>query len=309
MFYEKKRIKNKLYLLIMTIKNLLISGGGLNGMIFLGIIKELVEEKYLNLDEIETIYGASVGSLIGVVLCLKIDLNDIVHYFVERPWHKSLEKLNFNSSTFLNFFSDKGVIDDKLIKIILSNLLKAVELDEDITFLDLYNYSNKHLIISSVNLNTFRLDEFSYKTTPHMKIIDGVYCSCSIPLIFKPKYLNNTYYIDSGLIKNYPDREILKYGNKDETFGIAVLTPAEEIQINQNDDIFKFIYKIIQKLLVKFTRENDKILKYEIKFEHKSSLNNGNSYDFFANKEYRKNMFEKGIKKAKLFLQSLNNSV
>ena len=54
-------------------------------MIFLGIIKELVQEKYLNLDEIETIYGASVGSLIGIVLCLKIDLNDIVHYFVERP--------------------------------------------------------------------------------------------------------------------------------------------------------------------------------------------------------------------------------
>ena len=71
MFYEKKRIKNKLYLLIMTIKNLLISGGGLNGMIFLGIIKELVQEKYLNLDEIETIYGASVGSLIGIVLMFK----------------------------------------------------------------------------------------------------------------------------------------------------------------------------------------------------------------------------------------------
>ena len=46
-----------------------------------------------------------------------------------------------------------------------------------------------------------------------------------------------------------------------------------------------------------------------LNLRHKSSLNNGNSYDFFANKEYRKNMFEKGIKKAKLFLQSLNNSV
>ena len=82
MFYEKKRIKNKLYLLIMTIKNLLISGGGLNGMIFLGIIKELVEEKYLNLDEIETIYGASIGSLIGVVLCLNI-VNDIIDIIID----------------------------------------------------------------------------------------------------------------------------------------------------------------------------------------------------------------------------------
>ena len=43
MFYEKKN-KNKLYLLIMTIKNLLISGGGLNGMIFLGIIKNLYKK-------------------------------------------------------------------------------------------------------------------------------------------------------------------------------------------------------------------------------------------------------------------------
>ena len=78
----------------MTIKNLLISGGGLNGMIFLGIIKELVQEKYLNLDEIETIYGASLVLLIGIVLCLKIDLNDIVHYFV-KDFSKITRKVKF----------------------------------------------------------------------------------------------------------------------------------------------------------------------------------------------------------------------
>jgi len=293
----------------MTIKNLLISGGGLNGLIFLGIIKKLLDEKYLDLNNIRTIYGASIGSLIAVILCLKIDYNDIIKYFTDRPWHKVIDKLELNSSALINFFSNKGIIDDKLIKIILSNLFKAVELDENITFLDLYEYSNKHLIISSVNVNNFTLDEFSYKKTPHMKIIDGIYCSSSIPFIFKPKYINDTYYVDSGLIKNYPDKQILEYGNIDETFGIAVLTPLNEIQINQDDDIFKFMFKILNKLLVKFTREKEKILKHEIKFEHVSSFSNEKTYDFFSNKEYRKEMIEKGIKKAKLYLMSLNNGV
>tara|TARA_X000000950_G_scaffold42032_2_gene46398 strand:- start:23843 stop:24724 length:882 start_codon:yes stop_codon:yes gene_type:complete len=293
----------------MTIKNLVISGGGLNGLIFLGIIKKLLDDKYLDLNNIKTIYGASIGSLIGVILCLKLDYNDIINYFIERPWHKVINKLDLNSSSLINFFSDKGLIDDKLIKIIFSNLLKAVDLDEDITFLDLYKYSNKHLIISSVNVNTFTLDEFSYKKTPHMKIIDGIYCSSSLPLIFKPKYINGSYYIDSGLIKNYPDEQILKYGNIDETFGIAVLTPLNEIQINQDDDIFKFVYKLLHKLLINFTREQVKVLKHEIRFEHVSSFSNEKTYDFFSNKEYRKEILEKGIKKAKLYLMSLNNSV
>ena len=293
----------------MTIKNLLISGGGLNGLIFLGIIKKLLDEKYLDLNNIRTIYGASIGSLIAVILCLKIDYNDIIKYFIDRPWHKVIDKLELNSSALINFFSNKGIIDDKLIKIILSNLFKAVDLDENITFLDLYEYSNIHLIISSVNVNNFTLDEFSYKKTPHMKIIDGIYCSSCLPFIFKPKYINDTYYMDSGLIKNYPDKQILEYGNVDETFGIAVLTPLNEIQINQDDDIFKFMFKLLNKLLVKFTREKEKILKHEIKFEHVSSFSNEKTYDFFSNKEYRKEMIEKGIKKAKLYLKSLNNCV
>ena len=44
-------------------------------------------------------------------------------------------------------------------------------------------------------------------------------------------------------------------------------------------------------------------------FKKKGSKLDQKTYDFFSNKEYRKEMLEKGIKKAKLYLMSLNNSV
>lgn len=293
----------------MTIKHLLLSGGGINGMIFVGIIKKLLDEKYINLDKIETIYGASVGSLLGLILCLKIDYDDIIKYLIERPWHKAFKKIDFNAETFFDIFSKKGVLDDKLMKIMMSNLFNAVDIDENITFIDLYNYSNINLIISSVCMNTLELEEFSHEKTPLMKVIDAVYCSSSIPFIFKPKYINNSFYMDSGLIKNYPDDRILNYCKNEEIFGLSILTPNDEIQINQDDDIFKYFYKIINKLLINFTRENDKLLENEIRFQAETSMGNEKLWDFFCKKENRQWFFDIGIKKAEFYLRTLNNRV
>ena len=293
----------------MTIKHLLLSGGGINGIIFMGILKKCTDEKYIILDNIETIYGASVGALLGLILCLKIDYDDIIKYIIERPWHKALKKIDLNAETFFNIFSEKGILDDKIMKIIMRNLFNAVDIDENITFIDLYKYSKINFIISSACMNTFELEEFSHKKTPLMKVIDAVYCSSSIPFIFKPKYINNSFYMDSGLVKNYPDDRILNYCKNEEIFGLSILTPDEEIQINQDDDIFKYFYKVINKLLIHFTRENDKILKNEIRIKMGNSISNDKLWDFFCKKEERQKKFDIGIKKGEFYLRTLNNSV
>lgn len=293
----------------MTIKNLLISGGGINGMIFVGIIKKLIDEKYIDLNNVKTIYGASVGALLGLILCLKIEYNDIIKYLIDRPWHKAFNKIDLNAETFFNVFTEKGIFDDKIIKIVMSNLFKAVDIDENITFKELYNYSNINLIISSVCMNTYELTEFSHETTPMIKVVDAVYCSSSIPFIFKPKYINNSFYMDSAFIKNYPVKNILNYCKNEEILGLSLLTPDEDIQINQDDDIFKFFYKITNKLLINFTRENEKILKNEIQVTVRNSVGNDKLWDFFCEKEERQKKFDIGLKKADFYLRTLNNSV
>lgn len=293
----------------MTIKHLLLSGGGINGMIFTGILKKLIDEKYIELDKIETIYGASVGGLLGLILCLKIDYDDIIKYLIERPWHKAFQKIDLNTETFFNVFSEKGILDDKIIKIMMSNLFKCVDINENITFKELYEYSKINLIISSVCINTFDLTEFSHEKTPLMKVIDAVYCSASIPFIFKPKYINNSFHMDSGLIKNYPVKNMLNYCKNEEIFGLSLLTPEEDIQINQDDDVFKYFYKLMNKLMIRFTRDNELILKNEIQITVGNSIGDDKLWDFFCKKEERQKKFDMGIKKGDFYLRTLNNSI
>ena len=46
-------------------------------------------------ESIESIYACSSGAFIGVLLCLNLNINDIIEYFIERPWNK-LFTINLN---------------------------------------------------------------------------------------------------------------------------------------------------------------------------------------------------------------------
>ena len=43
--------------------------------------------------------SASAGAIIGVVLCLNHNFDDILEYVIDRPWHESIE---LDISNFLN---------------------------------------------------------------------------------------------------------------------------------------------------------------------------------------------------------------
>lgn len=57
----------------MTIKHLVISGGGPLGLRFLGALEHLEQHNYWKLQDIESIYATSIGSIIAVFICLAFD--------------------------------------------------------------------------------------------------------------------------------------------------------------------------------------------------------------------------------------------
>ena len=82
----------------MTIKHIVLSSGAYKGFYTIGVIKHLLDNKFFNIEDIENIYGTSVGSIIGVLLCLKLEWDDIVEYTINRPWHK---QININTAIIL----------------------------------------------------------------------------------------------------------------------------------------------------------------------------------------------------------------
>ena len=69
----------------MVIKHLVISGGGPTGFLSYGAAKYLEKNKFWNIENIESIYGTSIGAVIGIILSLKHTWETIDDYIVNVP--------------------------------------------------------------------------------------------------------------------------------------------------------------------------------------------------------------------------------
>jgi NTE family protein len=202
----------------MTIKHLVISGGGPLGLRYLGALEKLEQEEFWKFDEIESIYGTSIGSIIGAFICLKYDWETLNKYIIERPWHDAFK---VNAKQLFDSYYNKGLFDKKITEIIFKPLLVAKDLELNITLKEFYEYSKIDLHIFTFELNKFETVELSHTTHPEMGLLQALTMSSALPGIFMPTIVDNCCYIDGGVMCNYPLNQCLRdHTNTDEILGI-----------------------------------------------------------------------------------------
>ena len=72
----------------MTIKHIVISGGGPTGLLSYGAIRYLAKENFWKLADISSIYGCSIGAYIAIIISLGYEWEWLDDYFIKRPWEK-----------------------------------------------------------------------------------------------------------------------------------------------------------------------------------------------------------------------------
>ena len=96
---------------------------------------------------------------------------------------------------------------DKMIRY-LSTLFESKGFDKDITFLELYEQTNKVLVITGTSISERETFFFNYKTFPDMKVLDAIGISTSIPIYFTSKKLIIDdvphRFVDGGVLNNFP---------------------------------------------------------------------------------------------------------
>ena len=286
------------------IKYLVLSGGGQTIFDYVGIFKVLFEKKYLDIDCIKSIYGTSSGSIIGALLCLKYDWEDIVDYIIRCPWENKL-KIGINQA--ISIFENNGLYDDNLFICIFKSVLKGKNLSIDVTLKELYDYSNIELHIYTFELNEFITIDLSYKSHPECRLLDALRMSCSIPLIIKPICINNKCYIDGGVKTNYPLFECLENEkcSQEEILGFRNFSNEVSI-INENSNIGDYFNVILKKCLKAIKSTNNINLTNEI------TINSiGISAELLLNAlcdiNIRKNMVDNGVKTGKNYLDSITS--
>ena len=170
----------------MTIKHLVISGGGPTGLLSYGAARYLAKQNYWNIENIKTIYATSIGAILGVVLCLKYEWEWIDDYLIKRPWDKVI---GFKPTDLIDSFSSKGVLSPTIMVTMLQPLLEAKELSLDTTLKDFYDYSEIELHMYAIELNSFEKIDISYKTHPDLKLLTAINMTTAFPLMFPPVFM------------------------------------------------------------------------------------------------------------------------
>lgn len=202
----------------MTIKHLVISGGGPLGLRYLGSLEKLEQKSFWNICNIESIYATSVGSIIGAFICLKYDWETLNKYIIERPWHDAFK---VNPKQIFDSYYNKGLFDKKIAEIIFKPLLEAKDLSLNITLKEFYEFSKIDLHIFTFELHKFQTIELSHSTHPDLCLLQALTMSSALPGIFMPTIIDNCCYIDGGVMCNYPLNYCLRdHTNKDEILGI-----------------------------------------------------------------------------------------
>lgn len=238
---------------------LVIGSGGHNVIRMVGCIDKLVTVNHLKLKEINDIYATSAGSIIAIYLCLNLDWNILTNYLINKPWDKKYEN---TPSNLLSAFNELGLFGDEFVRDILEIQLKMKGLNiNTITFKELYEYSSKKINIYSFNLNRFDCECFNYINTPDMRILDGVYMSSTFPFIFKPRWINDSYYLDGGIYLDFPYIKALEDGiNEEHILSIKLVYPSRKTQnLKRESNIFDLITYLIDKLIIEVRK------KYETK--------------------------------------------
>jgi predicted acylesterase/phospholipase RssA len=233
-----------------TIKHIVCSGGGLAGFAFYGAIKESHNQGLWQIENIQTIYATSVGTIIAAMLALKYDWETLDDYLIKRPWQNVF---TFNLYSILDTINKRGMFGIEIIQDIFLPLFNGKDVQMDITLLEFYKLTNIEIHMCTTDINSFQLIDISHKTHPDWNVIEAIYSSCAVPVLFTPLFKNNESYCDGGLLANYPLEQSIKNGaNPTEILGIHYKGGnADECnkRVTRETSLLDYVISIINRLI------------------------------------------------------------
>jgi len=189
----------------MDIDTLILSGGSIKGISFMGSIKYLIENKYIseNFKNIKKIICVS-ASFLFILMFILFEYN---YDFIENEIYNYdfTNILNINDISLTNLVDNYGLINYSNIHLHIKELLKKKYNVNKMSMLKLYNISNIHIIVKVVNLSDQKIEYIDHINNPKINILKLLQMTTAIPILMKPIKYKNKLYLDGGLCGNCPN--------------------------------------------------------------------------------------------------------
>lgn len=271
-------------------------------------IYTLVNNGFLDMNNVEKIYGTSAGACVALFLSLNIDLGEINNYLINRPW----EKLYIvDTDTAISSYENNGIFSIDLLNKSFEPIFKLTKLKKDFTFKDIYEYSGKKLYFFATNSINLSSTEFSYDKTPDFSVLSAAYMSSSIPIIFKPIKYDDVFYIDGALSARFPMYEFIQDNSGcdlDEILGIDLYFGWNDTLDDSN--ILNFNIGLLNNIIKKFYKKNySEKIKHILQISAVGGFSLNDFYTILKSKEKRIEYVESGKKDAEIFLNYMEHLI
>ena len=174
--------------------NLVLSGGGLNGIAYISLVNILEKKNFLK--KINKFAGTSIGSVFIFLISIEANMSEIYNMFIYKV--KYIFNININN------IIEGCLLNPKIFEEILREILNNKLNKKNITFLEHYNLTKHELNIICTNLYSGTEKLFNINNTPDIDVIDTIMASSSVPIFAKSVKINDNYYIDGSFKNLFP---------------------------------------------------------------------------------------------------------
>lgn len=199
-----------------TYENLVFEGAGIRGIAYCGAIKELESQGMMA--SVKRVAGTSAGAITALLLSLGYKADEISSIIGTTNFRKFNDGNIWLFGGVYRFTKSYGWFRKQAFEKWLGKLIAQKTGDADITFQKMNQAGYKALYVTGTCLNRQKLIVFSAESYPHMKVLDAVAISMSIPLYFEASFIDQNgqvfkgrkkpegldILVDGGLIANFP---------------------------------------------------------------------------------------------------------
>lgn len=207
--------------------NLVFSGGGLKGTYYIGVLKYMYERG--TLDRVRNVIGSSVGSVFGMVSCIKTCNYKTLMTQLDKVTAQVRDTdVPAAINNVLDIYNTWGLTDADGFMEVVGDYLEETLGARDITFLEFAKHTGKNFIVVGSNLTKRRVEYFSMDTTPRMSVATAIRISISVPLVFKPVKHEDSIYVDASIYNHAPFDYFDSTNKCEKTLAIEVLDDLEK---------------------------------------------------------------------------------
>jgi predicted acylesterase/phospholipase RssA len=302
--------------------SLVIGGAGSKNYASIGALKTL-GDKLVN---VKRILGVSSGSVIGTLLAVGCNPDEIEHYYSSMDFSEF--KVKYSSwYTYYKIFRKNGIYDSGIFREkVIHKMLESKTGNGCITFKQIFLSYGITLVIPAACVNRRETFYYQHISNPDMPVKFAIERSCCVPGLFQPiKHKGNTF-VDAGVIDNFPLYFFSDEDNTPNSKITKVIFQNQEVTsstlgiliVNKNtsrlpdtaylgDDLTDTLQDYIKSLMNTLLTTNERLHIKDDYWQKTLAIDIGDPMDGVSSLELdeitKKNLYQKGVEAATEFLE------